>query len=161
MKSQHIFPGVILIGFGLYFFMQQNSMTLFSGFYSWPTLLGIVGIAFLLQAYMGKEFESILPGVILFGFGLHFHVVGKLEIWPNDIGVFILIIALGFILRGNKTKKGMFHGILLLIVSILLLFYDRIFKMMGVLENGMDTALKFWPFVLVAIGLYVMFVRKK
>ena len=75
MKGQRIFPGIILIGFGLYFFLERAQIHIFTGFYTWPTLFCIVGLAFLLQAYYGKDVHAILPGVILFGFGAHFHLV--------------------------------------------------------------------------------------
>jgi hypothetical protein len=161
MKTQRILPGIILIGFGLYFFMQQSAIEIFPGFYRWPTLLCIVGIAFLTQAYAAKDHESILPGVILFGFGLHFHVVGKYENWPNDIGVFIFIIAVGFILRARKTNTGMVNGILLLVVSILTLFYDKVFSLLGDIEPSLSGVLKFWPFLLMAVGGYILFIKKK
>ena len=54
MKNQRIFPGIILIGFGAYFFLQQTGITIFQQFSTWPTLLIIVGIAFLGQGYSGK-----------------------------------------------------------------------------------------------------------
>ncbi|WP_409301998.1 LiaF transmembrane domain-containing protein [Peribacillus sp. SCS-155] len=161
MKTQRIFPGVILIGFGLYFFLEQSQVDIFPGFYTWPTLLCIVGIAFLAQAYAGKDNESILPGVILFGFGLHFHMIERFKAWPDHIGIFILIIALGFILKARKTNSGMFHGLLLLVVSILTLFYDKVFTWLGTLESSFSNALKFWPFVLIAAGGYMLFFKKK
>jgi hypothetical protein len=51
MKNQRIFPGIILIGFGVFFFWQQAKISLFAEFISWPSLLMIVGIAFLCQGY--------------------------------------------------------------------------------------------------------------
>jgi hypothetical protein len=161
MKAQRIFPGTILIGFGLYFFLQQSNINIFPGFYTWPTLLCIVGLAYLAQAYGGKDHEAILPGVILFGFGLHFHVVNKYQVWPDHIGIFILIIALGFILRARKTNGGMFQGILLLIIAITTLFYDKAISWLGLLESGFSNGLKFWPYVLIAAGVYVLFLKKK
>lgn len=161
MKGQRIFPGTILIGFGLYFFLQQSNIEIFPGFYTWPTLLCIVGLGFLSQGYGGKDYEAILPGVILFGFGLHFHVVNTLQIWPDHIGIFILIIALGFILRARKTNGGMLQGILLLVIAITALFYDKIISSLGLLESGFSNGLKFWPFVLVAAGVYMLFIKRK
>lgn len=122
MKNQRIFPGIILIGFGAYFFLQQSNIPALQPLNTWPTLLMIVGIAFLFQGYGAKDYNAILPGVILFGFGLHFHVVNRLEIWPDHIGTFILIIALGFLLRHQKTGTGIFQGILFLILAALMLF---------------------------------------
>lgn len=160
MKKQRIFPGIILIGFGLYFFLEHSAIEIFPGFFSWPTLLCIVGIAFLVQAYSGNEYESILPGVILLGFGAHFHIANNLEIWPDNLGIFILIISLGFILRTRKTNSGMMHGLILFTVAILTLFYDKIITSFGILETGTDSIEKFWPFVLMAIGVYIL-LRKK
>ncbi|MGE8206065.1 LiaI-LiaF-like domain-containing protein [Heyndrickxia sp. NPDC080065] len=161
MKSQKIFPGIILLGFGLYFFLQQNHIEMFKDYYTWPTLLILVGIGFLGQGYGGKDYEAILPGVILVGFGLHFHIAGKLSIWPDHIGVFILIISLGFLLRFQKTRNGLFHGILFLIISIILLFYNEVFKWMGLLDTKFASILNFWPFLLIAIGLYLLFFKRK
>ncbi|GLB58397.1 LiaI-LiaF-like domain-containing protein [Cytobacillus sp. NCCP-133] len=161
MKNQRIFPGIILIGFGAYFFLQQTNFSALLPFYTWPTLLVIVGAAFLFQAYGARDYESILPGVILTGFGLHFHVVNRLEIWPDHIGIFILIIALGFLLRHQKTGTGLFQGILLLILAAMLLFYDRVIEWMGLLENGVSTAWRFWPILLMLIGLYFLIIKKK
>lgn len=161
MKNQKIFPGIILLGFGLYFFLQQNHIEMFKDYYSWPTLLVLVGVGFLGQGYGGKDYEAIFPGVILVGFGLHFHIVGKLDIWPDHIGVFILIISLGFLLRYQKTKNGLFLGILFLIISIILLYYDEVLKWMGLLENKAVSIINFWPLLLIVIGLYLLFIKRK
>jgi hypothetical protein len=161
MKNQRMIPGMILIGFGLYFYLQQAGITLFKELYTWPTLLIIVGAAFLVQGYWGKDYEAIFPGVILTGLGFHFHVVSKLDLWPDHLGAFILIIALGFLLRYQKTGNGLFHGVLFLILAGMLLFYDRITSWFGLLENGVATAWKFWPAVLILIGIYLLFIKKK
>src|SRR4051812_15988499 len=121
MKNQRVFPGIILIGFGAYLFLQQFGFTFLQPFYSWPTLLIIVGIAFLGQGYSAKESESILPGVVLVGFGLHFHVAGKVAFWPtNTIGMLILLIAIGYFLRFQKTNTGLSQAFLFLVIAILL-----------------------------------------
>lgn len=161
MKNQRIFPGIILIGFGAYFLMQRSNVQLFQDFYSWPTLLLIVGIAFLFQGYGAKEYEAILPGVILAGFGLHFHIVSRLEVWPDHIGTFILIIALGFLLRAQKTGAGFVQGLLFLSISILLLFNDKAENILGPLGPGLSSILRFWPAALVLVGLYLLLSKKK
>lgn len=161
MKNQRIFPGIILIGFGAYFFLQQSNIALFQEFYTWPTLLVIVGISFLAQGYGAKDYEAILPGAILTGFGLHFHMINHFELWPNHIGTFILIIAIGFLLRYQKVRSGLFQGILFLVLALLLLFYDRVIAWFGILESTVSIAWKSWPIVLVLIGSYLLFVRKK
>ncbi|MDZ5470783.1 DUF5668 domain-containing protein (plasmid) [Bacillus sp. 31A1R] len=161
MKNQRIFPGFILIGFGTYFFLQQSKIEIFQQFYTWPTLLAIVGLAFLFQAYIAKDYEAILPGVILTGFGIHFHVIKHFQVWPDHIGTFILIIALGFLLRYQKVGTGLFQGILFLVLAVLLLFYDKVVEWLGLLENGVNIIWRFWPVVLIVIGAYLLFFKKK
>lgn len=162
MKNQRIFPGVILIGFGAYFLLQQINMTIFQQFFSWPTLLIIVGIAFLGQGYTAKDYESILPGVIITGFGLHFHLVNHLAFWPhNTIGMLILIISFGFFLRFQKVNNGLFQAFLFLIIAVLLLFYDKIAGYFGLLQNGMSIVWKFWPVLLIVVGIYFLLKKKK
>jgi hypothetical protein len=161
MKNQRIFPGIILIGFGAFFLMQRSNVQVFQEFYSWPTLLMIVGIAFLFQGYGAKDYEAILPGIILTGFGFHFHIVSRLEVWPDHIGTFILIIALGFLLRAQKTGAGFFQGLLFLAISILLLFYSKAEGLLGPVGPGLSSLLKFWPAALVLIGMYLLISKKK
>ena len=162
MKNQQIFPGIILIGFGAYFLLEQTGLTIFHQFSTWPTLLIIVGIAFLGQGYRTNEHESILPGVIMAGFGLHFHLVGKVSFWPsNNIGMLILIISLGYFLRFQKTSKGLFQAFLFLILAGLLLFYDKVISYFDLLQNGMGFIWKFWPALLIVVGIYFLLKKKK
>ncbi|MGV3465158.1 MAG: LiaI-LiaF-like domain-containing protein, partial [Heyndrickxia sp.] len=61
MKNQKVFAGIILLGFGFYFYLSQNHLELFKEYITWPSLLIIIGIAFLVQGYNGKNYEAILP----------------------------------------------------------------------------------------------------
>ncbi|MBS4173730.1 DUF5668 domain-containing protein [Bacillus sp. FJAT-49736] len=160
MKNQKFFDGIILIGFGLYYYFSQNHIQIFKEYITWPTLFMIVGIAFLVQGYNGKNNEAILPGVIFTGFGFHFHVVHKLAIWPNNIGVLLLIISLGFLLQYQRTRNGLFQGLLFLALSIILLFYDKLVSTLGLLENRVESIWKYSPIALVIIGIILLF-RKK
>ncbi|MEI5905652.1 DUF5668 domain-containing protein [Bacillus spongiae] len=161
MKKQQIFSSTVLIGFGFFFYLQETQFDVFSGFFRWPTLFVIIGIAFLLQGYIGKHNESLFPGVILTGFGLHFHVVERLEIWPDHIGVFILIISLGFLLQNQKTGTGLFYGLLFLVMSIILLFNETLTESLQSLENIVPYIWKIWPFFFIGIGVYLLFFQRK
>ncbi|MCL6572353.1 MAG: DUF5668 domain-containing protein [Bacillus sp. (in: Bacteria)] len=162
MKNQQIFPGIILIGLGSYYLLAQTGMAFFQQFSTWPTLLIIVGLAFLGQGYRAKENESILPGVIMAGLGLHFHLVGKVSFWPsNNIGMLILFISLGYFLRFHKTSSGLFQAFLFLVLAALLLFYDKITSYFDLLQNGMSFVWKFWPALLIVVGIYFLLKKKK
>jgi hypothetical protein len=162
MKNQRIFPGTILIGFGSYLFLQQLGITPFGQFYSWPTLLIILGISFLAQGYLAREHEAILPGVIMAGFGLHIHVAGQLDFWPNNtVGMLTLILSIGYFLRFQKTNNGLFQAFLFLVLALLLLFYDKIAGYFGLLQDGVNLAWKFWPAIIILVGIYFVYKKKK
>ncbi|WP_053367302.1 LiaI-LiaF-like domain-containing protein [Bacillus sp. FJAT-27245] len=161
MKNQQLFPGIVLIGFGAYFFLEQSGVSFLQNYFTWPTLLIIVGVAFLGQGYFTRDHDAILPGIILTGFGLHFHVAGKVPFWPAHIGSFIAIIAIGFLLRYQKTGNGLFQGLLFLLVTILLLFTDKVGAWLGIVQSNMSLAWKFWPVLLIAIGAWFVFGKRK
>jgi hypothetical protein len=161
MKNQRYFPGIILIGFGGYFLQQQAQIEFLQQLTGWPTLLMIVGIAFLWQAYGARDHEMIFPGVVLFGFGIHIHVVTHLHIWSDHIGIFVLVMALAYILRYQKTGTGLLHGILFLVLACALLFYDKMIAWLGILESRVSMVGKFWPILLIAVGVYFLMKRKK
>lgn len=161
MKKNNIFSGIILVGIGCYLLLQQLQIPVFTHFYSWPTLVIIVGIAFLVQAYSENNHGSILPGVILVGFGFHFHGINQLAFWPKQSGTLLFIIGLGLLLTYFKTKNGLFQSILVLIVSMLFLNYNRFMGWLDFLEGGFAFILNYWPLILVGIGVYLLFIKKR
>ncbi|WP_071460287.1 LiaI-LiaF-like domain-containing protein [Bacillus massilinigeriensis] len=151
MKKQQIFPAAIFVGFGLYLLLQQKDVPFFSSFQSWPSLLAIVGIGFLLQGYKGKDSDAILPGTIFLGLGIHFGLSVRMDVWPDHAGAFLLIIALGFLLRYQKTGTGMPNGLLFLLISALLLFKDKIPAIIPG-SNAASVIGELWPIIFIAIG---------
>lgn len=161
MKNRQLFPGIVLIGFGAYFFLEQSGIELLKKYYTWPTLLLIVGIAFLCQGYLTRDHDAILPGTILTGLGAHFHLAGKVESWPPDTGTFMAFIALGFLLRYQKTGTGLFQGLLFLAVAIMLIFTDKVGALFGQAGDSMALIWKFWPAILLAIGAWLVFAKRR
>jgi hypothetical protein len=161
VKKHSLFPGIILIGIGSYFLLQQLKINVFDGFFSWATLVIIIGIALLVQAYSNQDHSNILPGVILTGFGIHFHPFNQFSIWPKHFGMLILIIAIGLILRSMKTKTQYSQGVMLLIISLLLLKYDDFINWLSSLGAGFSFVIRFWPILLIAAGFYLLFIKKK
>lgn len=161
MKKQGTVPGILLTGIGLYFLLQQMNFQMFPGFYSWPTLLAIAGLALTVHAYSAGDHANILPGITLLGIGLHFHIIHYLAFWPDHLGAFMLILSLGFLLRYQKTRNGLFPGLLLLVISLFIIFNNQIMGKLLWLKQGMSLLWNFWPVLLIASGLYLLFIRKK
>jgi hypothetical protein len=160
MKKNSFLPGLLLLFFGLYFLLQQLNIELWQGMFNWTTLLVITGFALLLQAYKQNDHSNILPGFVLLGIGLHFQFKDKVEVWPEHFAVIILIIGAGFILRSQKTKGGMFEGVLLCIIASFFLFYDTFMDMLGVVETGFASLHTFWPVLLILFGAFLAFKKK-
>lgn len=161
MKNKKIFSGIIFIGVGAYFFLQQAGIALTQQFFTWPTLLMIAGIAFLAQGYVGGDFEAIMPGTVLVGYGLHYHFLQSNAFFSNQAGTFVLFIGIGCLLRYFKTRSGLFQTILFLILALFLIFYNKFTADAGLLQNGVSIFWKFWPVLLIGIGLYFLLKRKK
>lgn len=161
LKNQSYLSGTILAGFGLFFLLRQYHFTPLEDFYSWPALLVIIGLGFLLQGYMGKDHDSILPGAILAGIGIHFLIADTLDVWPAHEGIFLLAVAIGILLKYVKTGAGLFQGILFLAGSILVLFFDRLAVWASGKGLDMDMFGQLWPFAFLAAGVYFLLANRR
>jgi hypothetical protein len=63
-------------------------------------------------------------------------------------------------MRFQKTNNGLFQAFLFLILAVLLLFYDKITAYFDLLQNGMSFIWKFWPALLIVVGIYFLLKKK-
>ncbi len=158
MKRQGIFPGVLLIGVGLIFLLQNYNIPYINNIFTWPSILLIIGLAFLFQAYIGKDYHSIFTGVLLVGLGIHFHGLQLFASWPTHWAMFTMIIGFAFLFRYSKTKKdGLIPGIILLLISLIAFFYNGFIDLFGSFYSYVDS---FWPIALIIAGVYLLFFKK-
>ena len=161
MKKNSFLPSILLIGFGLYFLLEQFKIEIWSGMFTWSTFLIIIGLALLVQAYKQNDYPNILPGVVLFGVGLHFQVKNKFAFWPDHVSTIILIVGFGFLLRWQKTKQGLAEALILLFIASFFLFSNPIMEVFGLVEKGFNLIHTFWPALLIVIGVYLLFFKRK
>ncbi|KAB8134711.1 hypothetical protein F9U64_11270 [Gracilibacillus oryzae] len=150
----------LLIGIGLFFLLRELQLPILTDFYSWPTLLILIGAAFLINSFSGKEEKSIFPGVVLLGLGIHFHGLNHYSFWIDHWGMYTLIISIAFLLRFAKTKQGIIPGIVLLAISIFAMFVDNQPGWFVWIHELMSWIEKFWPVVLIGLGAYLLIKRK-
>lgn len=158
MKRQGVFLGVLLLGVGLFFLIENFNVPFLNQFFSWPSILLIIGLAFLLQAYLGKENHSFFPGALLVGLGIHFHGLHLYSFWPDHWAMFTIIIGIAFLIRYNHTKRdGLIPGIILLFISFIA-FMGASFQ--GIFGSFFDSIGQFWPVALIIAGIYFLFFKK-
>ena len=160
MKKKHAFAGFLLIGIGLYFLLRQLEIPIITDFYSWPTLLIIIGLAFLIHSYTSKEYQNLFSGTIILGLGIHFHGVNHYSFWIDGWGVYLLIVGIAFIVRFLKTKKGLVPGLVLVGLSLIMIFAVNLPPYLNWIYQVLDIAEQYWPVVLIVIGVYLL-KRKK
>lgn len=161
MAKKGLFSGAVFLGFGFYFLLKQYDVAFFKPFLNWPTLLVIVGLGFLLQGYIKGEHAAILPGTVIAGIGLHFHIIEQLDSWQDPAGVFLLLISIGLLLTYVKSGEGIAAGLIFLSASAIVLFFDRIVDWAS--AEGLDVSLldRFWPFLYLAAGAYFIILQRK
>lgn len=158
MKQRNTFSGIILLGIGLFYFAMRMNIELLQPYMTWPTLIVIIGIALILQASSGKDSSSLFSGVFLTGLGLHFHAAAKVATWPEPLQMIILLAGLSFLIQYRKTKEGLIPGLILTLLSLWLLFFK---SNTPSVENIFVKAEDFWPIILMVLGAYLMFFKKK
>ncbi|WP_269412058.1 LiaI-LiaF-like domain-containing protein [Lentibacillus daqui] len=158
--KQKSFAGYLLIGIGAYFLLRELQVPIITNFYSWTTLIIIIGLALLIYSYSAKEYQHLFTGTLLLGLGIHWHGLNHYDFWIDHWAVYPLIIGIAFIVRSLRTKKGFWLGILFVGISIIFIFsiqlpiwFDWVYTVMDYLE-------RFWPIVIIITGIYLL-MRKK
>src|SRR5690625_3347391 len=83
VNKQNSLIAYIIIGIGIFFLLRELRLPILTDFYSWQTLLIVIGAAFLISSYRGRNYEQIFTGVLLLGIGIHLHGVGHYSFWIN------------------------------------------------------------------------------
>ncbi|NSL51579.1 LiaI-LiaF-like domain-containing protein [Calidifontibacillus erzurumensis] len=157
MKKQSFFLGIFLIGLGGYFLLKKLNFPFLDTVLTWPTFLILLGIAFIFQSIFSPDKQSIFPGVILTGLGIHFHGQALFQFWPDHWAIYTLIISIAYFVHHYKMKKGFGSGILLLLISIIGLFYDSMFGWISYFREAIGFIGNFWPILLIVVGVYILF----
>jgi len=160
MKGRARFPGILLIFFGIYLFLQETKLPVPEEWHGWPALSVIIGVAFLFQAYKGKDAGFIIPGILLCGWGIHRQLANRLRLPDDPIGILFLLFSLGFFLYGQKVKGvGRFGGLFLLL-AVLQLFHDDFLTRLASIGVTLPGFRLIFSLLLAATGVYLFFFRK-
>src|SRR5699024_1806437 len=153
LSRQNSFLGYLLIGVGAFFLLRQLKIPILTDFYSWPTLLIIIGLVLMIYSYRSKEYHHLFSGTFILGLGIHFHGL-------NHYAVYSLLIGIAFVVRALKIIKGMILGLFFILGSLIIIFsiqlpewFDWVYQITNYLES-------YWPIVLIIIGIYLLMKKK-
>jgi hypothetical protein len=149
-ETRSLIWGILLIIFGFLFLGHNLGWFYFDWEYIWPLLLIIGGLLFWI-GWLAKrqEYGLLMPGTILLVYGLMFQYSAMYgwyymdDLWPG----FLLGPGLGFFfmyLLGTREKGLLIPAFILSLLA--LLFW-----------SGRDAFRYFWPLILIAAGIYLLF----
>jgi hypothetical protein len=162
-KRSSIIIGTILIVVGLLFLVVQ----FFPGLAfdldigrQWPLVVVSVGVLLILGALFGSPSLAI-PGTIVSGIGGILYVQNITGTWGSWAYVWTLIpgfVGIGMILAGllgQRRHSSWREGSRLLLISFVM------FLIFGAFFNGLGGLGRYWPVVLIGLGLWMLLPRRQ
>ncbi|ELK47157.1 DUF5668 domain-containing protein [Halobacillus sp. BAB-2008] len=159
MTKQNSLIGFLFIGFGVYFLLRHLNIPELIPFYSWSSLLVIIGIALLLHSYVAKDYSNLSTGALVTGLGVHFTLQAHTSFWIDHWAVYLWIIGISFLLYYSKTKRGLIPAIVCITIGLFAVFTPGTPAWSLWVQRIVNVLERFWPVVLIAYGMYV--IRKK
>jgi hypothetical protein len=151
LKRPALLPGLILLGLGVYFLLKQLNIVEQGHILSWPLILIIIGLSFMICSFSGWDRMLILPGGILLALGVHFLGLHAWSFWPTHWSLFPGAVGIGFVLVYIRTKEVSFlipAGVLLALPTVFYVF------------DGLHMLQEWWPVVLILVGVFLLFRRR-
>ncbi|MDQ0256483.1 uncharacterized membrane protein HdeD (DUF308 family) [Evansella vedderi] len=161
MKKNSVLPGIILILVGLYFLLQQYSISIpfTDTILTWPMILIAIGVVQAYQGFSNRDDNKMFSGMVLLGLGVFFHGAHTANLWGYHWGYFTLIVSIAFFMKHFVNKReGIVPGMILLLLTGFALYSHQLVSWLQKLFSGFE---RFWPILLIGIGIYLLFFRKK
>ncbi|SDZ05050.1 hypothetical protein SAMN05421736_105228 [Evansella caseinilytica] len=160
MKRNHLLPGFFLIVIGLYFLLKQFNISFpYSHLiFTWQSILLILGLVFAFQGFSNRDEHKMFSGIIMLGLGVYFHSIHHFHFLNAHWGYFTLIISIAFFMKYFVNKRdGIVPGMILLIISLIALNAGNVTQWFNIFTKFNN----FWPVLLIFVGIYLVFFRKK
>ena len=160
MKKQHTLTAYLLIGIGVFFLLRQLNIPIINNFYSWQTIIILIGLVLIIHSYATKNYQNLFNGTIVLGLGIHFYGLAYYPFWIDHWGMYLLIVGIAFVIRFFQTKKGLVPGLILIAISVIMIFSVRLPSWFNWIYIIIDYMEKFWPILLIIAGIYLLKKRK-
>ncbi|MBE3554557.1 MAG: hypothetical protein IMW85_06125 [Thermicanus sp.] len=151
MKSS-TWIGLFLVLFGIYTVLEPYKIPYLSPLFTWESLFVLIGLIVVVgNVSRGKKGGSLFPGILLLGFGIHFLAVKWVYGWPTGWFMFALIFGLAFLADyvTNRLQNHLYLGLLFLFIAA--------YHYYPVKEKLTFLLSKWWPFLLMGIGGFLLF----
>ncbi|HLR65177.1 MAG TPA: hypothetical protein VK075_07105 [Pseudogracilibacillus sp.] len=158
MKTNLSRIGYICIGLSVYFLIYQLQLNMFENFYYIHTIIGIIGISYIVYSQTKNDPVYLLIGSFLFGISIHLYCTMFYPNWPSYWAMYLLILGMSFLLYYIQTKKQLVTGLITVSLALILLVnfrFPTLFESIPFIFDFIDT---FWPLSLLGFGIY--FIKK-
>lgn len=153
-KQNDLFGGVLLVGLGLLFFINQF-FTFELGFLFLPAL----ALIFLLWGIVSRNPGLMIPGGIIAGIGLGALAVESpmANLVEDDGGLFMLFFASGWVLITLFTAVfteethwwPLIPAAIMALIGLAITFGGLMMTILTIVSKG-------WPLILIVIGIYIL-----
>lgn len=156
MKKKHSLLAYLCIGIGIFFLLRELRLPFFTDFYSWQSLLIVIGLGIIIHSYTTRAYHNLFLGTLLLGIGIHLHGIKHYDFWVSDWSVYLIIVGIAFIIRYTKTKKGVLVGIFFILAGILFLFSEQLSLYTSWMTPIVQILERFWPILLILLGFFML-----
>ncbi|MCA9957783.1 MAG: hypothetical protein KC443_02035 [Anaerolineales bacterium] len=162
-KRSSIVGGLIMIVVGAFFLLLQFSPSLAAQIdfgRQWPLLVVGLGVFFLLGALLGTP-PLAVPGSIVSGIGGILYYQNMTGNWASWAYMWALIpgfVGFGTMLMGILERKGrrnIREGARLMMISLVM------FALFAAFFNGLGSLGRFWPLLLIALGVWLLWQNRR
>ncbi|MEK4791066.1 hypothetical protein [Bacillus sp. FSL K6-2971] len=161
MKKKSILLPLTLLAVALYAILSGSQFDIWKDQEKWYTLVLLFGLAFLYQGKKEQESAHVFIGMLMTGLSLHFILQPKLDYWPDTFTMIVFIVGLALFVKSSQKKEYRIESVVLIALGLFLYFFQQITKQLSSLSIPTSGFELYWPYVLIAVSLLLLFLKRK
>ncbi|KEP26490.1 MULTISPECIES: hypothetical protein [Bacillus] len=161
MKKKSILLPLTLLAVALYAILSGGQFDIWKDQEKWYTLVLFFGLAFLYQGKKEQETSHVFIGMLMTGLSLHFILQPKLDHWPDTFTMIVFIVGLALFMKSSQKKEYRIESVALIGLGLFLYFFQQITKQLSSLSIPTSGFELYWPYVLMAVSLLLLFLKRK
>ena len=162
----NLYLGILLLALGAIFLLGQFLGGVFWS-YAWPFFIILTGAVFFISMRVGGERVSglAIPGSIISMVGLILLVQNTFrqwQTWSYAWALIVVAVGVGLMIHGSYGGRERARQVglrLMRLGAILFLAFGIFFELLFFLIGERHASAIFWSVALIAVGLYIIFVR--